>query len=76
MFYDHRRLTVYGTRTDAHAIADLTLTARPLGDRFEASLSARNLFDTSYQTPGGFEHTQEGIRQNGRDIRLRLSVLF
>ena len=74
--YDHGRLTVYGTRTDAYLVTNVTLTTRSLGDRIQGSLSVRNLFDTSYQTPGGFEHIQDAIAQDGRSFRFRLTVLF
>ena len=75
-YYDHGRLTVYGTRTDAYLVANVTLTTRSLGDRIGVSLSVRNLFDASYKTPGGFEHVQDGIAQDGRSFRLKMSLLF
>ena len=42
-------------------------TARGL----DVSVRVRNLFDERYFTPGGVEHTQPAIEQNGRSVSLR-----
>ena len=36
------------------------------------SLSVKNLLDTDYATPGGLEHEQPGIAQDGRSATLRI----
>jgi outer membrane receptor protein involved in Fe transport len=40
------------------------------------SFRASNLFDTHYSTPGGFEHRQESIAQDGRSLSIRLGLTF
>jgi outer membrane receptor protein involved in Fe transport len=56
-------------------VADLHLTAE-LSERVRLGLHVRNAFDEDYQTPGGIEHVQAGLPQEGRDARLRLTFDF
>lgn len=80
--YDAGRSTVFGTRTDPYLLIDLRLSAglRPkgheaLGSLFDAvrvSLAVNNLLDTSYGTPGGHEHRQAAIAQDGRSYVVRV----
>ena len=80
--YESGRTTVYGTRTDSYLLTDFRLSTRlqPEGDTFlnslfnalEVSLTVRNLFDVTYATPGGFEHLQPAITQNGRNYLVRV----
>lgn len=42
----------------------------------DVSLRSSNLFDTRYAVPGGLEHVQQAIEQNGRMISLRLRRTF
>ena len=44
--------------------------------RFEWGLSIFNLFDRRYGDPGGDEHTQTAIPQDGRTVRVRAGVRF
>jgi len=37
-----------------------------------ASVAIRNLFDANYGTPGGVEHRQDILQQNGRTFTLML----
>ncbi|HEX7613854.1 MAG TPA: TonB-dependent receptor [Thermoanaerobaculia bacterium] len=69
------RLTVYGTETDAACVTDIHLSARPLGG-LSLSVTIRNLFDTRYATPGGLEHIQPAIEQNGRSVVGRAAWSF
>jgi len=74
--YESARLTVYGTRTEPFFLTHLTLTSLRLADHFSLSLQVRNLFDTHYSHPGGPEHIQPALRQNGREVSLRLDFVF
>ncbi|HEX6789922.1 MAG TPA: TonB-dependent receptor [Candidatus Krumholzibacteria bacterium] len=76
--YETGRLTVYGTETDSFVLVNLNLTTalHPLGTRTTASLLVRNLFDESYGTPGGYEHVQPVIEQDGRSIIVGLQTRF
>jgi iron complex outermembrane receptor protein len=77
LLYDHERATVWEEMTESYVLANLTLSTLRLMDRFNASLAIRNLFDTEYTTPGGWEHIQSpGIRQDGRTFRLSVGVQF
>jgi outer membrane receptor protein involved in Fe transport len=56
-------------------VADLKLAAR-LDRRLRASLAARNLFDAGYAYPGGVEHLQPAITQDGRTLGLSLEYTW
>jgi outer membrane receptor protein involved in Fe transport len=62
--------------THGYWIANLTLSAVRLGPGLEASASIYNLFNRRYADPGGEEHAQDAIRQDGRSLRARLSYTF
>jgi hypothetical protein len=72
--YESGRRTLLGTETRLALITDLHLllpshsAASPRGplDRAELSLRLDNLFDTAFATPGGVEHRQAAIPQDGR----------
>ncbi|MEW5864920.1 MAG: TonB-dependent receptor [Pseudomonadota bacterium] len=60
----------------AYAIANLNL-AIPLGrPKTELSIALRNLFDRRYADPGGTEHLQDRIEQDGRTLLVRLRLGF
>lgn len=69
------RLTLAGARTAPFAVADVNLSAR-LAPRLRGSLLAQNLLDASYATPGGVEHLQDAIAQDGRKLTLRLEYTW
>lgn len=73
--YESSRTTVYETELGSFVVADLHLTAE-LSERIHLGLHVRNAFDEDYQTPGGIEHVQAGLPQEGRDARLRLTFDF
>lgn len=73
--YETERITVYETETDAYLLADLHLSTQPLSgalSNLRLALNVRNLFDSNYATPGGLEHLQPAIAQNGRNALLEL----
>ncbi len=74
--FDSARLTVQETETDPFAVVDLNFSTRNLFGPLRASFGIRNLFDERYATPGGFEHAQAGIAQDGRSYRLAAHVMF
>ena len=84
MRYESSRLTLLGNRTDGFLLANLNLTARPLArggksdflHDVELGLRIENLFDTRYAHPGGTEHVQAAIEQNGRTFIARLTTRF
>ena len=57
-------------------LANLTLSSIKLAPGLEASASIYNLFDRRYADPGGEEHVQDTIPQDGRNFRVKLSYAF
>ncbi len=76
MLHESERLTVYGTTTKPFFLANLNFVSKPVFERFRASLLMNNLFDVRYAYPGGYEHLQDAIFQDGRNFVLRLECLF
>jgi iron complex outermembrane receptor protein len=81
--YESGRRTLAGTETDAAIISDLHLlvparpaTAGSLIQRLELSLRLNNVFDASFATPGGVEHRQAAIAQDGRTVSAELRYRF
>ena len=77
------RRTVVGTWTPAFARSDVTLgfapselTALSWATGLDASVRVRNLFAAAYSTPGGVEHLQAAIPQDGRVLSLSLDWTF
>ncbi len=69
------RITVYRTETAAYCVTDLNLTSKPIAG-LSLSLNFRNLFDRRYATPGGLEHRQPAIPQDGRSLVGRLTWTY
>lgn len=70
------RRTVQDTRTRAFVIGNLNLEYAPTGTPLRLSLRIQNLFNSRWATPGGFEHVQAEIPQNGRNATVRLEYRF
>ncbi len=85
-YYESERFTVYQTFTPSYfksnvTLSYLSLTKDPtryseLLDHFDISFKVNNLLNTSYGNPGGFEHIQPVIPQNGRNYLLRITFGF
>ena len=52
------------------------VSARGSLDRLELSLRLNNVFDASFATPGGVEHRQAAIAQDGRNVSAELRYRF
>jgi len=76
MQYETGRKTVYGTTTDPFLITNMNLTAHHFLGNLTGSFSIRNLFNTSYSNPGGFEHKQPNIPQDGRNFLVKFDYFF
>ncbi len=73
--YESSRITLQGSSTDPFVLLDLNVAVtRPLGHLQTVEVVGRinNLFDTKYATPGGTEHLQAAIQQDGRNLSLEL----
>ncbi len=62
--------------TASFLLVNWTLFSRNLTKNLEASASLYNLFDRRYAFPGGAEHVQDSIQQNGRTFHLKLTYRF
>jgi outer membrane receptor protein involved in Fe transport len=71
--HETERITVYGTETEPFLLANLNLSTKRLLDHVKLSLLIRNLFDEEYRNPGGYEHVQDAITQDGRNFILKVS---
>jgi len=78
---------VQATRTDPFLITNLNLTIHPFGqvgatggvgllEGFDLSVRLTNLFDQRFAYPGGTEHLQAGIEQDGRAVMVRMGYEF
>jgi iron complex outermembrane receptor protein len=74
--YMSSRRTLAGRETGDVFLANVTLLARRLPGRLEASASVYNLFDSRYADPGSEEHVQDVLVQDGRTFRLNLEWRF
>ena len=74
--YETERITVYETKTDPYLLTNINLSTKPLFDHLKFSFLIRNLFDTEYKLPGGFEHMQPAIVQDGRSFAAKLEYNF
>ncbi len=76
LLYETSRLTVQDTRTDPYFLANATLTFEPKGSPLRLQFQVHNLFNTSYALPGGYEHIQAAIPQDGRNFAARVEYRF
>jgi iron complex outermembrane receptor protein len=74
--YLSQRDTIQGTTMGGFFVANATLSTGALFRGLRISASAYNLFDRSYADPGGPEHRQSAIGQDGRTLRLKLTYNF
>ena len=70
------RKTPKGGAADSATVVNLTLLARNLVRGLEISGSVYNLFDKAYGVPGGEEHVQNVIPQDGRTFRIKVTASF
>jgi outer membrane receptor for ferrienterochelin and colicins len=73
--YVGERLTLAGEPLAGFFLPNVTLTS-PAARRVELSVGVYNLFDHSYSDPGGEEHRQQSIPQDGRTALARVRVRF
>jgi len=65
-----------GPRPKPFFLGNLNFVSKPLFERFRASVLINNVFGVRYAYPGGYEHLQDAIFQDGRNFVLRLECLF
>jgi outer membrane receptor for ferrienterochelin and colicins len=74
--YETKCITVYNTTTDPFFLTNLILSIHPNYDQMRLTILARNVFNVSYATPGGYEHRQPSIPQDVRNYTVKLEINF
>jgi len=74
--YLSARQTIDGGRAGAYFVANATIFAPLAVKGLTVSASAYNLFDRRYADPGGPEHQQAALPQDGRTVALKLTYRF
>jgi len=74
--YTGAKRTLNGSMAGDYFMTNLTLFSRNLLNDLEISGSIYNLFNTGYAVPGGGEHLQDTIRQDGRSFRVKVTWRF
>lgn len=71
-----KRRTILGNKVPGVALANINLLGQPFSKNFDISLGVYNAFDQDYASPGGDEHVQAVIPQDGRTWRFKLDYRF
>jgi iron complex outermembrane receptor protein len=74
--YTGARDTLAGNIDPGYTVGNLTLLGRQWLPGLEVSASLYNLSNTQYADPGGVEHLQDTIPQDGRGWRFKLRYEF
>ena len=74
--YNSSAKTITGGRAGAFWLSNFTLATYKIAPGLELSASVYNLFDQHYGYPGGPEHTQEIIGQDGRTFRVKATYRY
>lgn len=75
-YYETGRRTLAGNYTDDVYLFNLGINSGKFLKHFEASLKARNVLNRKYYYPGGYEHVQDALIQDSRNIYLKLTAHF
>lgn len=76
LLYSSGRCTVDGKQTSDALVVNATLFSRELRPGLELSASVYNVLDQKYGIPGGEQHRQDIIEQDGRTFRVKISQSF
>ena len=74
--YTGKRKTLAGNYAGDFFMTNLTLFSQKLAKGLEVSGSVYNIFDKKYGDPGGSEHRQDVIGQDGRNFRFKITYAF
>lgn len=74
--YTGPRRTLARNLAGGYTVANFTLSGRKLLPWLDASASVYNLFGRTYADPGGGEHIQDTIPQDGRSFRVKVTAFF
>jgi len=74
--YVSKRTTLAGGVARGYVVPNFTLFSQRVLKGFSVSATLYNAFDTEYGYPGGYEHVESVINQNGRNARLKFTYVF
>ncbi len=74
--YMSARKTLGNSSVDGYTVANFTLLGRRIVPGLELSASIYNLTGTDFSDPGGQEHRQDVIPQDGRSYRVKAQYEF
>jgi outer membrane receptor for ferrienterochelin and colicins len=74
--YSSSALTLRDNRAGAYWLGNVTLLSQKIVPNLEVSVSIYNLFDQHYGFPGGPEHVQDIIVQDGRTFRVKATYRY
>ena len=75
-YLGERPTVLTGRHLDSAFLFDVTLTCDDLIPGLDLGVGLTNLFDERWSVPGGTEHLQDAIEQDGRAAWVRLSYSF
>jgi iron complex outermembrane receptor protein len=73
--FESERKTVYNTYTSPFFLTDINLNYS-YDEKLGMSLKIKNLFDVAWSLPGGYEHIQPSIQQDGRNFLFSINYNF
>lgn len=76
LYFERSRKTLGDLATTPYWLANLNLTSFRISDIAAVSFKIYNLFNTVYYSPGGYEHIQDRIKQDGRNYLLKVNFSF
>jgi iron complex outermembrane receptor protein len=76
LLYVNDRLTAQRHRTGDTWLLNTTLFSRELLPNLEVSASVYNLLNQKFSVPGGSEHLQDQLEQEGRTFRFKVEYRF
>ena len=74
--YIGRRETSAGNTVSGFSVFNVTLLGHTLGKHMDVSGSVYNILNKKYFDPGRPEDVQDGIQQDGRNFRMKLTWRF
>jgi outer membrane receptor for ferrienterochelin and colicins len=75
-YFETGRKTLAGNETGNVYLFNIGINSVKLLKHFEASLKVRNIFNSKYYYPGGYEHVQDALVQDSRNICLKVTAHF
>ena len=76
LLYTSDRVTLGNHRTGDAWLLNATLYSHEIAPGLELSASVYNVLDRKFSTPGGAEHLQDTLEQDGRSFRVKVSHRF